>query len=187
MDRRREKTSAAIYAAFTGLLEQKDYARITVQEIIDVANVGRTTFYSHFETKDDLLRSMCEELFRHVFDSAKQHSHFHEGHVTGEDVFAHLLWHLREDDRAIRTLLVRDTTGTAAHYFREGVQRLIEEEMPVEKSADLLGVPKAYLVDQLTSSYVATVKWWMEHGMREEPDVVRRNFRAVTNPLLAHS
>ncbi|MCQ2501769.1 MAG: TetR/AcrR family transcriptional regulator, partial [Lachnospiraceae bacterium] len=67
MDRRQKKTRMAVYEAFTSLLETKSYGNITVQEIIDRADIGRSTFYSHFETKDELLKSLCTDIFEHVF------------------------------------------------------------------------------------------------------------------------
>ena len=56
MDRRVRKTRDAIYSAFVALVVQKGYERLSVQDIIEEADVGRTTFYAHFKTKDELLR-----------------------------------------------------------------------------------------------------------------------------------
>ena len=67
MDRRQRKTRAAIFQAFTRLLENKTYTALTVQEIIDDADISRSTFYAHFETKDELLKAMCTDIFDHVF------------------------------------------------------------------------------------------------------------------------
>jgi hypothetical protein len=54
-DRRTIKTKKALAAAFVTLLEEKGYDDVTIQEIIDLADVGRSTFYAHYENKEQLL------------------------------------------------------------------------------------------------------------------------------------
>ena len=101
MDRRQKKTRAAIFAAFRALLTEKSYGKITVQDIIDRADVGRTTFYTHFETKEDLLKALCEELFGHIVDSALDSANtrgLYSDKAAPASVFCHLLQHLREND-----------------------------------------------------------------------------------------
>ena len=68
-DRRITKTRKSyLILLFLQLLNQKSFETITVQEIIDLADVGRSTFYSHYESKELLLDELCHYLFHHLFE-----------------------------------------------------------------------------------------------------------------------
>ena len=108
MDRRQQKTRQAVFDAFAGLLERKNYNNITVQDIIDEANIGRSTFYSHFETKDELLKALCAEIFDHVFAEYVSKEKTHDFSKNGNDIKAeitHILYHLMESGRYIKRIL----------------------------------------------------------------------------------
>ena len=91
MDRRQQKTRAAIFEAFTELLAVKSYNKITVQEIIEKANIGRSTFYAHFETRDDLVKALCDDLFQHVFSKALEAEKTHDFSLAGPTI---LFWYI---------------------------------------------------------------------------------------------
>ena len=90
MDRRVNKTRMAIFAAFETLLAEKRYEQITVQDIIDKADIGRSTFYAHFETKDDLLKNTCRNMFDHIFEDhpSSENSHDFSAGTALPEIFA---------------------------------------------------------------------------------------------------
>ena len=65
MDRRILRTRQSILQAYKALLQERKVA-VTVQKICDTANIGRSTFYTHFADKEELPLDMCMELFDHV-------------------------------------------------------------------------------------------------------------------------
>ena len=130
MDRRQRKTREAIFKAFANLLSKKDFNQITVGEIIDDADVGRATFYSHFETKDFLLKDFCEELFCHIFDiendSGHEHKHIFDCEGT-DSVFLHLFQHLQKNDNNVLLLLLSQNNDLFLRYFKRNLVKLVED------------------------------------------------------------
>ena len=71
VDRRVQKTRKLLQDALIELVAEKGYESITIQEILDKANVGRSTFYAHFQDKDQLLNSILDRLDE-LFDGHKK-------------------------------------------------------------------------------------------------------------------
>ena len=187
MDRRQKKTRAAIFTAFSTLLAEKSYGRITVQEIIDAADVGRTTFYAHFETKDDLLKELCQELFGHIIDSARDCTHTHGLYSDGrtpESVFCHLLQHLQENDNNILGLLSCESSDIFLRYFKDSLNGLIQNQFVNQNRNTNLDVPQDFLVNHISGSFVEMVLWWIKGHMKQTPVELDRYFRAVIEPVL---
>ena len=181
MDRRQKKTREAIFRAFTNLLAKKQYHQITVQEILDVADVGRTTFYAHFETKEYLLRDLCAELFGHIIDTTMGQASCACGDAE-DSVFLHLLRHLRQNDRGVLDLLASENDGLFLDYFRAEVCRLVEAVYGARLNPNL---PREYLVQHIAAAFVQTVRWWLGQECTRTPEEVTACFLAVTEPLLA--
>lgn len=187
MDRRQQKTRAAIFSAFTTLLSKRSYGKITVQEIIDEANIGRTTFYAHFETKDDLLKALCEELFGHIIRSALDCTHTHGLYSNGdapESVFCHLLQHLQENDNNILGLLSCESSEIFLRYFKNSLNELIQTQFVNQNRSNNTTIPQDFLINHISGSFVEMVLWWIKGRMKQTPEQLDRYFRAVIEPIL---
>ena len=187
MDRRQKKSREAIFNAFTSLLSVKNYNQISVQEIIDIADVGRTTFYAHFETKEYLLKDLCEELFGHIVDTAMglPHGHHHYSRADKADsVFLHLLRHLQENDSHILELLSSQNNDLFLRYFKSNLKKLIISQYMQKGVFKNSKLPEDYLVNHMTSSFVETVSWWLSHDMTESPEQITEYFLATIEPFL---
>ena len=174
MDRRQKKTRQAIFKALLLLLDKKDFSRITVQEILDAADVGRATFYAHFETKEYLLKELCRELFDHVLeatagreDPTGRYAACHEG----GSVFGHLLHHLQRNDDGMLLLLSCRNNELFLKYFKENLARVLLQNhmVPVGGPDD---PPKDLVLQHITATFVEVVFWWVRNGMTESPEQV---------------
>ena len=163
-DRRITKTRKAIYSAFLQLLNQKDYESITVQEIIDLADVGRSTFYSHYESKELLLDELCRYLFHHLFER--------EGNITIEAYLAHIFSHFKKNQDHITSLLLSKND-----YFLRQLQKELEHHVyPMVAEGLQVSYPKiptSYLKHFVVTNFIETLTWWLrEEKIYSEREVV---------------
>lgn len=187
MDRRQQKTRAAIFYAFSDILRHKNYNSITVQEIIDKANIGRSTFYAHFETKDDLLKELCTELFGHIVESAVDGRHTHglySDNSAPESIFCHLLQHLEENHNNILGLLSCESSEIFLRYFKDSLNELVQTQFVSQSRKTNASLPNDFLVNHISGSFVEMVLWWIKGNRKQPPAVLDQYFRAVIEPIL---
>lgn len=182
MDRRQRKTREAIFSAFTELLSEKNFNRITVSDIIERADIGRATFYAHFETKDYLLKELCKELFCHIFDSSGEsdHNHRHIFNCNAPDsVFKHLFEHLYKNDNQILELLSSENNELFLRYFKTNLLRLVESQLETFSNKKASIIPQDFYINHIAATFVETVRWWIENKMQQSPQEITEYFLAV--------
>ncbi len=170
MDRRQRKSREAIFRAFSALLSRKRYEQITVQDIIDEADVGRSTFYAHFETKDMLLRQMCSDIFDHIF-SGELCNYQQQSPALGSQL-AHILWHLQERRSDVLGIMASDSNGLFLSFFRERLTALFTlhlSDFPRQ-------VPADFLLNHLVGSFTEAVRWWVDGGMLQPPETIADHY-----------
>lgn len=169
MDRRQKKTREAIFKAFGKLLEEKHFNHITVQQIIEEADVGRSTFYAHFETKDELLKAMCTDIFSHVFSheltTEKSHD-FSDSEYSFQEKLTHILYHIQDSKREISGILSCESGELFLRYFKEYLVEVFKEYLEQIK----VKAPKEYMLNHLVCSFAETVLWWIRERMKQTPE-----------------
>jgi len=176
MDRRQKKTRNAIFQALSKLLETTRFEHITVQQIIDEADIGRSTFYAHFETKDELLKALCTDIFQHVFSEeliAEQTHDFSSDNSLRSKV-THILYHLREK-KEISNIFTLDSSELFVRCFRGYLVELFsqyEDNYP-EK------IPAEFVKNHLAGSFVEMVRWWCLKGMKDSPEEITEYYMTL--------
>lgn len=169
MDRRVRKTKAAVYSAFVALIIERGYDAISVQDIIDEADVGRTTFYAHFRSKKELLSYGFERLREELLTIGSERTPERWGFVGP------LLQHARAHLGLYRALLAGNGGHLAEASFHSIVEDLVARELADDRVATAL----------LAGALVGAVRAWIARpGGMEVAEVVAR-FRALAGAVEA--
>lgn len=186
MDRRQQKTRAAIFNALSSLLKEKNYNHISVQNISDRANIGRSTFYAHFETKDDLLTALCHDIFSHVFAKSldTEHTHdFSENHTNIYALMTHILYHIR-DNKDIPDIINCESGELFLKIFKKYFNDFYTAKVFSDIKGKNFTVPYSFIENHISGSFINMIQWWINNGMAETPEELTEYFKAVTEPFL---
>jgi len=165
-DERIRRTHERLGMALLGLIQEKPIKDVTVQEVLDRAKVGRSTFYLHFRDKNDLLLSQLE-IFLEIMSTAlsvrKEESH---RVVPVTEMFAHL----GEQKKLYRALgdsgRLHDFFDLAEGYFARGIEQRLRESkcLPKLRQREL-----AVRASALAGTLLSLLRWWMDRGAKESP------------------
>ncbi len=150
LDRRQDRTRKAIRTAFIQLMFEKDYPSVSVASVAERANVGRSTLYEHFRTKNDLLRDSL-----HVPMSALASV------IGSRDVPAHLSWwlqHFRERQALGRVLFYLPARDIMLSVLAGLIERRLAEAAEV---MELPSIPPGLLAAQIAAAQFALLTPWI--------------------------
>ncbi|MBP3893843.1 MAG: TetR/AcrR family transcriptional regulator [Atopobiaceae bacterium] len=181
VDRRVARTEAAVIGAFERLLDEKGYARMTVQEILDAADVGRATFYAHFQGKEGVMEAFVTSVIEHVAAPVEAEAgHDFTGRGDMADQVEHALRHVAEHGNAVRALLLGGGSLEFIGAMREAAFGRLRQMAKGDYEARFLA-----------GALVETVLWWVEEGFAENPRKLAESYTSlaegIRRPLAAKS
>lgn len=188
VDRRIGKTRQLLREALIALILEKGYEKITVQHILDKANVGRSTFYAHFQDKDDLLlRGVVELAYgEHLEEAiAKNIQALKTAGLTDTISMANFFEHVSENSylhqimrkqRYENVVLERGLQFLSANIQQQLEQFVVGDTPPA--------VPLPLLTAYLAGGLMALAEWWLAQGMPYSPEEIEQIFQKLALPGL---
>jgi len=176
VDARVRKTRDALGDALVALMQKRRFESITVQDVLDRANVGRSTFYSHYSDKDDLLMSDADEFFEAMSLSLSAHGDTSERVFPVREFFNHLI-------DAQRFVVALRTSGKlhanlelARGHFARGIERRLNE---LAKGESIPVHQRPALAFAHAGALLSLMQWWIDRGMKESAEDMDKLFHKI--------
>ncbi|MBC7878379.1 MAG: TetR/AcrR family transcriptional regulator [Anaerolineales bacterium] len=169
LDRRVERTRQLLQNALSELILEKEYEKVTVQDVIDRANVGRSTFYAHFEDKEQLLRSGFEPL-RAQF----------EDFLSGAEFDMESPWALS------LTMFQQVQKQKGGYITLTHIQKFLYGYLLDHLKSSLpkrnKNIPPELLAHYVVSSFIALMTWWIDNDYPCSAEQMNKYFRQLVEP-----
>ena len=185
-DRRVRRTRRLLRGALLELAVEKGYDKVTVQDVLDRADVGRATFYAHFRDKDDLLVSGAEELRESLRRRMAEFAAGQRDDPAAErlDVARVLFEHAARHRRLYRGLMGKRGADVIRKYAHQDLSALFREHFDdvVARRNAKPAVPVDVTVHFVVSALLAVLTWWLDNDVNYSAE----DMAAMFHRLIAH-
>ena len=186
-DRRVLRTRHALREALISLIKEKDYTSITVEEITERAGLGRTTFYLHYQDKEDLL---LEEFSGLVHELAQQIAgisiaEWGERRLPQRPIVL-IFQHVAANEEIYRLILGGEGMLQAVErfgsIFLEAASELAQTRGEVQALLETSQVSISFLAHYFSGALLATILWWLEQELQSPPEEIASLFQQMFMP-----
>jgi AcrR family transcriptional regulator len=183
LDRRIQKTLALLQNALADLTAEKGYDDVTIQDILDRANVGRSTFYAHFENKDQLLRSILSLLNQHFEDGIKAM----DGNGSYDDNSGNMPYRVvrfvEQNHRLFRAMLGKPGYAARSNPFQDYLFVLTREHfrMMLRHNQDD-PMQNEMAANYYASALMGAIIWWLESDRVCSAEMLAQMMNRLTLP-----
>ncbi len=177
VDRRVQRTRQQLHRALMELILEKRYDKITVQDIIDRADVGRSTFYAHFLDKNDLFEQGLQLL--------GQDMHDHAADAHDEDHVVHSLSffrHGQENRDMYRAMFDGGGGDFLLELGRRHIVADIEEHLAQQGSSDrggIGGTPPNVVAQFMAGAMMSVLTWWLREDRPVPPEEINEMYQKL--------
>ena len=177
-DRRVQRTRRALRAAQISLILERGWDGFSVQDLCNRADVGRSTFYTHFADKEDLLVGGLDDLRQ----ALRQQLAARPATPDRALRFARgLIEHAHEQQQLFRAIIGKRSGQVVQRRFREMVLALVEEDLgPVGRT----GPRQSATIHFLAGGLLELLTWWLESRSPIEPEAVEALLEAMAAPVV---
>jgi AcrR family transcriptional regulator len=177
-DRRSQRTYHLVSTAMMELLSEKSYEAITVQDILDRANIGRSTFYAHYYDKQDVLESITGQMLD-LFSLGMQQTGTGLELLPGLELFRHA----KQMQKQLQVLL----KGQSGEVLLKTTQALLSKNIERNLATALSdkrspSVPLEVVSQYLAGAFLNLLKWWLEAEMPYSPERMDEMFQQLALP-----
>jgi AcrR family transcriptional regulator len=167
MDRRVQRTRRLIQDALIELILEKGYESVTIQDILDRADVGRSTFYAHYTDKDSLLLSRFEGLLAAFEEHAKEIAEINSANTTPPTNPVNLplliLNYVEHEHRLFKALLGKNGGTSHIAYLQNLLLKYIRIILKNIMKAKLADWQLEGAAQYMTSAFLSLLVWWVDN------------------------